>query len=266
VTKPAVPTRVDFIVSCGGSEIIDATFRNAVFADIEEMHALSQPYVASSRLIGRDQALFATQVADFYVVEVDGEIVACAGIRRFGDIAEIFNVVVTEQWQGFGIGRVLLGSMMVLIAGQGFAKALIFSKGAGGWFGRFGFVPTDPAALPAERVAMIDPERDSTPMIRDVVTAEDGVDALPRLTNVRVRFDRSDVELAWDGEFDALLPFAEKNDIEVTSLCWGGICGTCSTPLKGGSVSYHLYPEVEVEPNEVLLCIARPVTDLVLEL
>jgi N-acetylglutamate synthase-like GNAT family acetyltransferase/ferredoxin len=266
VTESTGLTKVDFILCKGGSDTIEVTVRRALPSDIERMHTISQPYVAGGQLISRDQMLFATRVNDFHVVEIDREVVACAGIRRFGDIAEIFNVLVTEGRQGFGIGRLLLGSMMVLIAEQRFTKALVFSKGSTEWFGRFGFEPIDPATLPPERIAMIDPERASSPMVRDVISATDGVDALTRMTELRVRFDRSDIELPWDSAVEALLPFAEQNAIEISSLCWGGLCGTCSTPLKRGSVNYFVQPEIEPEPGEVLLCIARPVTDLVLDL
>jgi ferredoxin len=92
------------------------------------------------------------------------------------------------------------------------------------------------------------------------------VDVVPQLTDLRVKFAASGVELDWDGRIDSLLPFAEKNGIEVDSLCWGGVCGTCSTRLTCGTVSYHLQPEVTPPNGEVLLCIARPVTDLVLDL
>lgn len=264
--RPTAPTKVDFIISRGGSQLIDLTFRNAVPGDTGRMHELSQPYTASGRLIDRTPALFENQVEDFFVTEVDGEIVACAGLRRFGDIAEIFNVVVAANWQSFGIGRLLLGSMMAVIAEQGFSRALVFSKGASDWFERFGFEPVAPASLPTERTAIIDPARDSTPMMRDVVAAGNGLEALSLLTDVQVRFDRSDVDVAWDGESDALLPFAEKHDIEIDSLCWGGVCGTCGTPLKSGTVSYHMRPEIQPEAGEVLLCITRPLTGLVMEL
>ena len=245
--------------------MIDLTFRNALPGDAARMHELSQPHAADGRLINRAPVLFENQVEDFYVMTKDnGEIVACAGLARFGDIAEIFNVVVAGSRQSVGVGRLLLGSMMVVIAEQGFSRALIFSKGD--WFKRFGFVPVDPASLPAERIAMIDPERDSTPMARDVPVADNGLDMLSLLTDVRVRFDRSDVDVLWDRETDALLPFAEKHDIEVDSLCWGGVCGTCSTRLKSGSIGYHVRPEIDPKPGEVLLCIAQPLTDLVMEL
>ncbi|MET8758739.1 GNAT family N-acetyltransferase [Lentzea sp. NPDC004782] len=259
--------RVDVILTrTGGGEIIDATFRRARSSDVGAMHELSKPFVAAGQLIERDIELFDASVEDFHVVEIDHEIAGCAGIRRFGGLAEIFNVAVGERWQGLGLGRFLLASMLIVLAEEGFSDALVFTRTTRDWFARHGFAVLDASALPAERIAMIDPERESVPMTRPTVRGEDGVDVVPQLAGLRVKFAASGVELDWDGRIDSLLPFAEKNGIEVDSLCWGGVCGTCSTKLTCGTVSYHLQPEVTPPNGEVLLCIARPVTDLVLDL
>ena len=258
--------RFDVMMSRGGDEVIDATFRGALAGDVDAMYELSKPFVATGGLVPRDLELFGTGVDDFYVVEIDRKVAACAGIRRFTDSAELFNVAVDKTYQRFGVGRFLLASMLIVLAREGFADAVIFTKTTKDWFARFGFVPMDPARLPAERLAMIDPERESIPMVRPTIKAGDGIDALPRLTAMTVRYEQSGVELPWDGEVDSLLPFTEKNGIEVDSLCWGGVCGTCSTGLKQGSVNYHVWPEVDPGEGRVLLCVARPITDLVLDL
>jgi N-acetylglutamate synthase-like GNAT family acetyltransferase/ferredoxin len=258
--------RFDVIMSQGGSEIIDATFRGAQRDDILAMYELSKPFVATGGLIARDLELFDTDVDEFYVVEIDRKVVACAGIRRFTDLAEIFNVVVDGRWQSLGIGRFLLASMLIVLESEGFADAVVFTKATSDWFARYGFVPVDPAPLPAERLAMLDPERRSIPMVRSTVRALDGIDALPRITELRVRFERSGLESVWDSDCDSLLIFAEKNGVEPISLCRGGVCGTCSSALKQGIVSYHVRPEVEPEDGTILLCISRPVANLVLDL
>ena len=81
-----------------------------------------------------------------------------------------------------------------------------------------------------------------------------------------MRFDRSGLEVVWDSRCDSLLFLAEKNDIETASLCRGGLCGTCSTVLKQGTVSYYVRPEVDPGDGSILLCIARPAANLVLDL
>src|SRR4051812_45915660 len=107
--------RFDVIMSQGGDEVIDATFRGARGGDAYAMYELSKPFVATGGLIARDLELFDTGVEQFYVVEIDREVVACAGIRRFAGLAEIFNVVVGQRWQSFGIGRFLLASMLIVL-------------------------------------------------------------------------------------------------------------------------------------------------------
>jgi N-acetylglutamate synthase-like GNAT family acetyltransferase/ferredoxin len=258
--------RFDVIMSRGGAEIIDATFRGAQSGDVFAMYELSKPFVATGGLIARDLELFETGVEEFYVVEIDREVVACAGIRCFTDLAEIFNVVVDGRWQSFGIGRFLLASMLIVLESEGFADAVIFTKTTRDWFARYGFVPMDPAQLPADRLAMLDPERKSIPMVRPTVRALDSIDALPRITELRVRFDRSGLEAVWDSGCDSLLFFAEKNDIETASLCGSGVCGTCISALKQGTVSYHVRPEVDPGDGCILLCISRPAANLVLDL
>ncbi|WP_026422289.1 GNAT family N-acetyltransferase [Actinokineospora inagensis] len=258
--------RFDVIMSQGGAEIIDATFRSARSGDATAMYELSKPFVATGGLIARDLELFDTDVEELYVVEIDRKVVACAGIRRFTDLAEIFNVVVDARWQSLGIGRFLLASMLIVLESAGFADAVVFTKTTRDWFARYGFVPMDPAPLPAGRLAMLDPERKSIPMVRPTVRAEDGIDALAGITELRVRFERSGLEVVWDSGCDSLLFFAEKHDIETASLCQGGVCGTCSSPLKQGTVSYHVRPEVDPGDGSILLCISRPAANLVLDL
>ncbi len=158
--------RIDVIITRGGSQIIDATFRNARGDDVRAINELSKPFVATGGLIARDLDLFQTHMNDFYVMEIDRTVVACAGIRRFDTDAEIFNVAVDGRWQGFGVGRLLLATMLLVLDAQGHSRAIIFSKTTSGWFAKLGFTPIDPASLPAKRVAMIDPERNSIPMAR----------------------------------------------------------------------------------------------------
>lgn len=258
--------RFDVIMSQGGAETIDVTFRGARSGDGFAMYELSKPFVATGGLIARDLELFDTDVEEFYVVEIDRRVVACAGIRRFTDLAEILNVVVDGRWQSLGIGRFLLTSMLIVLESEGFAEAVVFTKTTRDWFARCGFVPMDPALLPADRLAMLDPGRKSIPMVRPTVRAVDGIDALPLVTELRVRFNRSGLEVIWDSGCDSLLFFAEKNDMETVSLCRGGVCGTCSTALRQGTVSYDVRPEVDPGDGSILLCISRPVANLVLDL
>jgi N-acetylglutamate synthase-like GNAT family acetyltransferase/ferredoxin len=257
---------VDVSLSRGGDELVDARFRRARAEDAEAMYRLSTPFMGSGQLIVRELELFESLVEDFRVLEVGGKVVGCAGLRRFTGIVEIYNVAVSAEWHGIGLGRVLLASMVGAAHAEGFEQVMVFSRSTVPWFAGYGFRPLDPELLPAERRALIDPERDSVALSRSTVGGFDGVDVLARLAELRVRFDRSGSEAPWDGTSDSLLVFAEENGVATKSLCWAGVCGTCAVPLKRGTVRYHVPPQGDPQEGEVLLCITQPVTDLVLDL
>lgn len=267
MTTRNVPKSVSTLLSQGGADLTEVTFRPAREADAPAMYEMSRRLMRTGALISRDPQFFTASLGELFVMEVDREVVACSGIRRFDNSAEIFNVVVAARWQGRGLGRLLLASLVKLLYDEGFADVVLFSKSATRWFEQLGFVPADPAILPAERRAMVDAERGSVLLRRPTVGGVDGRQVLAKLTGLRVRFQRSGVECRWSAlsDTDSLLKLADRNGVEVDSLCWGGICGTCSSPLKRGTVSYDVEPEVQPEHGEVLLCIAQPVTDLVVD-
>ena len=52
-------------------------------------------------------------------------------------------------------------------------------------------------------------------------------------------------------------------------LCWScrtGVCHTCTTPLLSGEVTYSPAPLESPADGQVLICCARPDTDLVLDM
>ena len=76
--------------------------------------------------------------------------------------------------------------------------------------------------------------------------------------------------LQYDVEGDlTLLEAAEMSRIELPSSCRNGTCRTCMCQLVSGSVSYTVeWPGLSAEEKAegcVLPCVARPLTDVVLE-
>ncbi len=80
-----------------------------------------------------------------------------------------------------------------------------------------------------------------------------------------IRFANSDRALDWDGRFRSLLEFAEANDIEISSGCLFGDCGTCMTGLTAGEVTYTHPTMVEPDEGTCLPCSCIPASDIVLE-
>ena len=73
---------------------------------------------------------------------------------------------------------------------------------------------------------------------------------------------KSGVELAYDSE-DTILETAEKEGVELPSMCKMGACHKCKLRLLEGEVRYDEEPECE--KGHILTCIAQPVGRVVIE-
>lgn len=80
-----------------------------------------------------------------------------------------------------------------------------------------------------------------------------------------VVFARSGISAAWDGE-GSILELAEAAGLSPEFSCREGICNTCITRLKEGSVEYRLDPLDPPPTGQVLICCSRPVGRVVLDL
>ncbi len=81
-----------------------------------------------------------------------------------------------------------------------------------------------------------------------------------------VTFQKSGLGATWTPSAHSLLAFAEGLGLSPEFSCRAGVCGTCRTGLLQGKVSYFEEPLDEVGDQHVLLCCARPVGPLVLDL
>lgn len=80
-----------------------------------------------------------------------------------------------------------------------------------------------------------------------------------------VRFTLSETESQWSDPDQTLWELAKAEHIELPSGCLSGVCGSCRVKLISGQVQYDRQIGVELASGECLTCVARPVTDLVLE-
>jgi ferredoxin len=81
-----------------------------------------------------------------------------------------------------------------------------------------------------------------------------------------VTFARSDLTATWAPAYASLLELAEACDIAVRWSCRTGVCQTCRTGLLAGTVAYAPDPLEPPADGEILLCCARPGTELILDL
>ena len=81
-----------------------------------------------------------------------------------------------------------------------------------------------------------------------------------------VSFSRSGLALPWSDRYQSLLEFAEACDVPVRWSCRAGVCHTCETALIAGRIRYDTEPVGAPASGSVLICCARPTTDIELDL
>jgi ferredoxin-NADP reductase/MOSC domain-containing protein YiiM/ferredoxin len=82
-----------------------------------------------------------------------------------------------------------------------------------------------------------------------------------------VTFARSGLTVPWDADgAPSLLEFAEACDVPTRWACRAGVCHTCVTALIAGEAAYRPDPLELPVAGQVLVCCARPTSDLVLDL
>jgi ferredoxin-NADP reductase/MOSC domain-containing protein YiiM len=88
----------------------------------------------------------------------------------------------------------------------------------------------------------------------------------PSATGELVTFARSGIATRFPASQRSVLDLADACDVPTRWSCRTGVCHTCSTPLLSGSVSYSPEPLEPPADGEVLICSARPKTDIVLDM
>ncbi|MDH3581285.1 MAG: 2Fe-2S iron-sulfur cluster-binding protein [Hyphomicrobiales bacterium] len=81
-----------------------------------------------------------------------------------------------------------------------------------------------------------------------------------------VTFARSGKVVQWAAGVGSLLEAAEANGVKARCGCRQGICGTCAVAVQNGDIDYMRDPDREPAAGTCLPCIARPRSDLVLDL
>jgi ferredoxin-NADP reductase/MOSC domain-containing protein YiiM len=81
-----------------------------------------------------------------------------------------------------------------------------------------------------------------------------------------VSFVRTGLNVRWDDAHTSILELAEACDVPVRWSCRTGVCHTCETGLLDGTVAYDPEPLEPPGEGNVLVCCARPGSDLAIDL
>jgi ferredoxin-NADP reductase/MOSC domain-containing protein YiiM/ferredoxin len=104
------------------------------------------------------------------------------------------------------------------------------------------------------------------PGITDVSQATPHPPEGPVGTGPNVTFTRSGLTVPWNDRYGTVLELAEACDVPTRWSCRVGVCHTCVTPVLSGELRYEPDPLEPSAPGTALVCCARPVSDLVVDL
>ena len=85
-------------------------------------------------------------------------------------------------------------------------------------------------------------------------------------TGPSVTFARSGITVNWSPNYGSILDLAEACDVPTRFSCRSGVCHTCVTGVVAGMGAYIEPPLEEPGKGELLICLAAPRSDLVLDL
>ena len=77
----------------------------------------------------------------------------------------------------------------------------------------------------------------------------------------KVLFQKTDVELDWDGSEESILELAEANNIDLDYGCRMGNCTACQQKIVSGEVEYPNGHTGEPDSGNALLCCSIPKGD-----
>jgi RNA 3'-terminal phosphate cyclase (ATP) len=128
----------------GGGPVV----RKARVGDVPGMQKLIAHFAARSELLPRTLTELYEHLRDFFVCEVDGEVVGiCALSLYWEDLAEIRTLAVQETHGGKGIGSALVKACIEEASGLGVRRIFTLTYRPG-YFERFGFATIDKQELP----------------------------------------------------------------------------------------------------------------------
>ncbi len=128
--------------------------RRAKRSDVRRISALIRQSVQDEELVHRTRADILSQIDDYYVLELDRNIVGCVAMHVFREenIAELACLYVHKSHANGGYGRKLVAFVEEQAREQGIAQIFLLSTQAFVFFQqKGGFYEAGPAALPPAR-------------------------------------------------------------------------------------------------------------------
>lgn len=124
------------------------TIRRAIISDVPHIVDLIQPYVDDGVLLPVPAYRLYERIRDFIVAEEDGAIVGCGSLMiMWHDLVEIRSLAVQKGYQGGGVGRRVVETLIEEARELGIAKVFALTYQTK-FFGKLGFRVVEKETLP----------------------------------------------------------------------------------------------------------------------
>jgi len=122
--------------------------RMAEADDVEQMYQMLLPYSEKKIVLPRTRDSLFQHLQEFVIAEYDGKLVGLAALHVYqANLAEVRSLVVDDDHQGMGIGRLLVEACEKVAAGLGLEKVFALTY-VTGFFGHMGYNVVQKESLP----------------------------------------------------------------------------------------------------------------------
>ncbi|HEX9842518.1 MAG TPA: GNAT family N-acetyltransferase [bacterium] len=144
--------------------------RRAEMRDVTDMTLLLRPEVESGAILPMPESRIEANIANYWVYEIDGMLVGLAGLKRFGDSAELAQFATLPRYRGRGRARELAQFLEQQAREQGFRRVFALSIDPRMWefFQYLGFQPVEREALPETWRQGYDLSRPSRALLKEL--------------------------------------------------------------------------------------------------
>jgi len=154
-----------------GTLISDTPFdqlRQAGIEDVGGILDLIEPLEAEGVLVKRSREKLETEIDHFMLAVRDGATLACAALYPYPEagMGEIAGVAVDPAYRRNGFGRLLMEALEGRAREMGLDSVFVLTTQAHHWFMERGYLPGDLEALPGERRALYNYQRNSQVLTR----------------------------------------------------------------------------------------------------
>lgn len=124
------------------------TVRKAVVGDVPSIQTMVNGFAAKQQMLSRSLMEIYENVRDYFVAVDDGRVVGSAALHVFwNDLAEIRALAIKEEYQGKGLGRILVDACRQEASSMGLSRifTLTFQPG---FFKKMSFTEISKDELP----------------------------------------------------------------------------------------------------------------------